>query len=70
MSSSEISGYDSDIAVAPNSPKELVPLTATECSSSLMPSYSNETIIRIKLVQDWRDRREAGYEISFLSNAP
>lgn len=30
-----------------NSPKELVPLTATECSSSLMPSYSNETIIRV-----------------------
>lgn len=30
-----------------NSPKELVPVTATECSSSLMPSYSNETIIRV-----------------------
>lgn len=30
-----------------NSPKELVPVTATECRSSLMPSYSNETIIRV-----------------------
>lgn len=38
--------------LTPNSPKELVPLTATECSSSLMPSYSNETIIRIKAYDD------------------
>lgn len=30
-----------------DTPKELVPLSATECSSSLLPTYSNETIIRI-----------------------
>jgi hypothetical protein len=50
--------------LTPNSPKELVLISATECSSSLLPSYSNATVNRVKAYDDIEvEETDGGYGV-------